>query len=81
MPHLPRLLHAKTLTPHRQVEQYDTLLPTLSVEEMLMYTAELKRPVTESAATKRAAVDVTRALFVFGGSTAFLQQFSQALSN
>ena len=26
------------------VEQFDTLLPTLTVEEMLLYTAELKRP-------------------------------------
>ena len=26
------------------VEQFDTLLPELTVKEMLMYTAELKRP-------------------------------------
>lgn len=39
------------------VEQFDTLLPILTVEEMLMYTAELKRPRSESRATKRAAVE------------------------
>ncbi|GBF95048.1 P-loop containing nucleoside triphosphate hydrolase [Raphidocelis subcapitata] len=39
------------------VEQFDTLLPILTVEEMLMYTAELKRPRRESRATKRAAVE------------------------
>ena len=41
------------------VEQFDTLLPILTVEEMLMYTAELKRPRSESRATKRAAVEVS----------------------
>lgn len=30
------------------VEQVDTLLPELTVSEMLMYTAELKRPESES---------------------------------
>jgi len=39
------------------VEQFDTLLPMLTVEEMLMYTAELKRPVGESRADKKAAVE------------------------
>ena len=39
------------------VEQFDTLLPMLTVEEMLMYTAELKRPLSEPAAAKRAAVE------------------------
>ena len=39
------------------VEQFDTLLDILTVEEMLMYTADLKRPITESAATKAAAVE------------------------
>jgi len=29
------------------VEQFDTLVPTLTVEEMLMYTAELKRPQSQ----------------------------------
>lgn len=41
------------------VEQFDTLLPILTVEEMLMYTAELKRPRSESRADKRAAVEVS----------------------
>jgi hypothetical protein len=40
------------------VEQFDTLLPILTVEEMLMYTAELKRPLKEPTAIKRAAVEV-----------------------
>ncbi|KAF6250828.1 P-loop containing nucleoside triphosphate hydrolase protein [Scenedesmus sp. NREL 46B-D3] len=38
------------------VEQFDTLLPILSVEEMMLYTAELKRPRTEPLADKKAAV-------------------------
>lgn len=37
--------------------QFDTLLGELTVREMLMYTAELKRPSEESLASKRAAVD------------------------
>ena len=39
------------------VEQFDTLLPILTVEEMMMYTAELKRPMSESIASKRQAVE------------------------
>jgi ATP-binding cassette, subfamily G (WHITE), member 2 len=39
------------------VEQFDTLLDILTVEEMLMYTAELKRPTSEPLATKKAAVE------------------------
>lgn len=39
------------------VEQFDTLLDILTVEEMLMYTAELKRPVGQPREQKRAAVD------------------------
>ena len=39
------------------VEQFDTLLPILSVEEMLLYTAEMKRPIQESLASKKAAVE------------------------
>lgn len=35
----------------------DTLVDVLTVEEMLMYTAELKRPVQEQRASKKAAVD------------------------
>jgi ABC-type multidrug transport system ATPase subunit len=34
----------------------DTLLPILTVEEMMLYTAELKRPRTEPLASKKAAV-------------------------
>jgi hypothetical protein len=41
-----------------QVEQFDTLLPILTVEEMLMYTAQLKRPMWEASIIKRAAVEV-----------------------
>ncbi|CAK0787534.1 hypothetical protein CVIRNUC_010754 [Coccomyxa viridis] len=39
------------------VEQFDTLVDVLTVEEMLMYTAELKRPVKEQHSSKKAAVD------------------------
>lgn len=41
----------------RYVEQFDTLLGILTVEEMLLYTAELKRPIKESLQSKREAVD------------------------
>lgn len=34
------------------MEQFDTLLGTLTVEEMLMYTAELKCPMSEPRAEK-----------------------------
>ncbi|WIA12825.1 hypothetical protein OEZ85_006453 [Tetradesmus obliquus] len=39
------------------VEQFDTLLHILTVEEMMLYTAELKRPRSEPLASKKAAVD------------------------
>eukprot|EP00210_Caulerpa_lentillifera_P004875 g4653.t1 len=39
------------------VEQFDTLLETLTVREMLLYTAELKRPMTETYESKVTAVD------------------------
>jgi ATP-binding cassette, subfamily G (WHITE), member 2 len=39
------------------VEQFDTLLSILTVREMLLYTAELKRPVHESMTKKSAVVD------------------------
>jgi ABC-type multidrug transport system ATPase subunit len=35
----------------------DTLVDVLTVEEMLMYTAELKRPLRESTKSKKQAVD------------------------
>lgn len=35
----------------------DTLLPILTVEEMLLYTAELKRPRSIPLADKQAAVE------------------------
>jgi ATP-binding cassette subfamily G (WHITE) protein 2 len=37
--------------------QFDTLVDSLTVYEMLMYTAELKRPLSEPIASKRAAVE------------------------
>ena len=43
-------------TCRRYVEQFDTLLGTLTVEEMLMYTAELKCPMSEPIAEKRMRV-------------------------
>ncbi|GLC56436.1 hypothetical protein PLESTB_001104600 [Pleodorina starrii] len=39
------------------VEQFDTLLGDLTVREMLLYTAELKRPMHEPLADKRREVD------------------------
>ena len=39
------------------VEQTDTLLPILTVEEMLLYTAELKRPMSDSHESKVADVE------------------------
>ena len=39
------------------VEQFDTLIPALTVHEMLAYTAELKRPLEESAESKDAACE------------------------
>ena len=39
------------------VEQFDTLISALTVHEMLMYTAELKRPLEESAESKEASCE------------------------
>jgi ATP-binding cassette subfamily G (WHITE) protein 2 len=39
------------------VEQTDTLIGSLTVREMLMYTALLKRPLEEEAAAKAAVVE------------------------
>jgi ATP-binding cassette, subfamily G (WHITE), member 2 len=39
------------------VEQQDTLIHTLTVEQMIMYTAELKRPREESVAEKKEVVE------------------------
>ena len=36
----------------------DTLVDVLTVEEMLLYTAELKRPLRESTKSKKQAVNV-----------------------
>ena len=52
------------------VEQFDTLLDILTVEEMLMYTAELKRPLQESLDTKRAAVEELLDLLALGSCRA-----------
>ncbi|KXZ46460.1 hypothetical protein GPECTOR_43g896 [Gonium pectorale] len=53
--------HAPTRTFLRRftgyVEQFDTLVDTLTVYEMLLYTAELKRPLSEPLEAKRAAVE------------------------
>ncbi len=39
------------------MEQFDTLIPTLTVGEMLLYTAELKRSISEPLSSKQEAVD------------------------
>lgn len=49
------------------VEQFDTLLGDLSVREMLLYTAELKRPREEALASKREAVDQLLAKLALDG--------------
>jgi ABC-type multidrug transport system ATPase subunit len=41
----------------RYVEQFDTLIGQLTVQEMLLYTAELKRSKDEPLSEKRMAVD------------------------
>lgn len=41
------------------VEQFDTLIHFLTVEEMLVYTAELKRPVEQTQEERLAAVEST----------------------
>jgi hypothetical protein len=45
----------------------DTLLDNLTVEEQLMYTAELKNPVRETLASKRAKVDLVLEQLALGG--------------
>ena len=62
--HLSQILFGG-MTPTREylrrytgyVEQFDTLLPILTVEEMMLYTAELKRPMSESIESKKKAVE------------------------
>ena len=39
------------------MEQFDTLVPELTVREMLLYTAELKCPRSEPLSQKRRRVD------------------------
>lgn len=39
------------------VEQFDTLIPSLTVYEMLLYTAELKRNRKEPLESKKEAVE------------------------
>jgi ABC-type multidrug transport system ATPase subunit len=39
------------------VEQFDTLVDTLTCREMLLYTAQLKRPMSEPLSAKHAAVE------------------------
>ena len=48
----------------------DTLLDILTVEEMLMYTAELKRPISQSREQKQAAVEELIDLLALDGCRA-----------
>lgn len=48
--------HVRTKTDTTVAIPADTLLPILTVEEMLLYTAELKRPLSEPLEQKKAAV-------------------------
>ena len=49
------------------MEQFDTLLPELTVREMLLYTAELKCPRAEPLPDKRARVERLLGLLALGG--------------
>ena len=49
------------------VEQFDTLLPELTVREMLLYTAELKCPRAEPLPAKRARVEQLLGTLALGG--------------
>ncbi|GFH14249.1 ABC transporter domain-containing protein [Haematococcus lacustris] len=51
----PTLKYLRRFTGY--VEQFDTLLGILTVYEMLMYTAELKRPMHESLSRKQEEVE------------------------
>jgi ATP-binding cassette subfamily G (WHITE) protein 2 len=51
-------------------EQSDTLIPELTVEEMLLYTADLKRPRAQPAAEKRAAVEELLGVLALDGCRA-----------
>jgi ABC-type multidrug transport system ATPase subunit len=51
-------------------EQSDTLIPELTVEEMLLYTADLKRPRAQPAAEKRAAVEELLGVLALAGCRA-----------
>ncbi|KAJ9516890.1 hypothetical protein QJQ45_027319 [Haematococcus lacustris] len=51
----PTLKYLRRFTGY--VEQFDTLLGILTVHEMLMYTAELKRPMHESLSRKQEEVE------------------------
>lgn len=53
--HEPTLMFLRRYTGY--VEQFDTLLDILTVQEMLMYTAELKRSVKEPLEKKKQEVD------------------------
>ena len=48
----------------------DTLLDILTVEEMRMYTAELKRPISQSREQKQAAVEELIELLALQGCRA-----------
>jgi hypothetical protein len=52
----PGVDQALTLA-HLRAPPTDTLLDILTVEEMLLYTAELKRPLTEPLESKKSAVE------------------------
>ncbi len=54
------------------VEQFDTLLPELTVREMLLYTAELKCEMSEPLSKKRARVDQLLELLALQGCSGTL---------
>jgi len=62
--HTPSKAFLRRITGY--VEQFNTLLENLTVYEMLMYTAELTRPRTESFADKRDAVEALIAKLALG---------------
>ena len=58
-----------TSIPAGYVEQFDTLVPELTVREMLLYTAELKCPQSEPLSQKRRRVEQLLSTLALQGCT------------
>ena len=69
-PHPPTPTPSPSPSPPPFAFNADTLLDILTVEEMLMYTAELKRPISHSRERKQAAVEELIDLLALDGCRA-----------